>query len=195
MQELGSNRSAVAWPGEVFRAVLLGLVAAAAVGCAAQAPLAEPAAPSAATPPSKPAAAELSFADFYRMPVGPLGLEPTPKLLALNGQRVEIRGFMAHEDEPFPGVFMMAVMPVTVAERADGAADDLPPATIFVHLPPERAQRVIEYQAGPLVVEGTLQLGAYEEASGRVSYVRLLLDSPTEETPRAAQAQASAGSR
>jgi hypothetical protein len=71
---------------------------------------------------------------------------------------------------------MLTEMPVSIAERADGPADFLPPATLFVHLPDALRDRVAAQGAAPIEVTGTLVLGAREEVSGRVSYVRLRLD-------------------
>jgi hypothetical protein len=67
-----------------------------------------------------------------------------------------------------------------VAEKEDGMADDLPPATLFVHLPPAQAGVVPPYQHGLLLLTGTLSVGNREEADGRVSIVRLQLDVPTD---------------
>ena len=120
--------------------------------------------------------AELKFREFFAMPVGPRGLELTPKLLALDGRRVRIIGYMAQQEEPHPGFFMLTPVPVNVAEASDGMADDLPPATLFVHLPPAQANVVARYQAGLLVLTGTLEVGTREEADGRISLVRMQLD-------------------
>jgi hypothetical protein len=124
--------------------------------------------------------AELKFRDFFVMPVGPRGLEMTPKLLALDGRRVRILGYMAQQDEPHPGFFMLTPVPVNVAEACDGMADDLPPSTLFVHLPPAQANRVASYQSGLLVLTGTLSVGNREEGDGRISMVRLQLDAPSD---------------
>lgn len=123
-----------------------------------------------------PPAPELRFSDFFVRPAGPRGLEPTEKLLALQGRRVRVRGYVVAEEEPFPGVFMLAPLPVTVAERADGPADDLPAATLFVHLPDAHRAESVTPAREPVELSGILDLGAREEPSGRISYVRLLLD-------------------
>ena len=118
---------------------------------------------------------DLVFSDYYVMPVGPLGLEPTEKLLALRAKRVRLVGYMVHEEEPASGVFMLTPRPVQLAEVADGPADDLPATTVFVHLPAHDQQRVIPYRAGPWVLTGTLELGAQPESNQRMSYTRLRL--------------------
>jgi hypothetical protein len=120
---------------------------------------------------------DLSFREFYRMPVGPRGLEPTDKLLALDGRRVRIEGYVVQEEEPLPGLFMMAPVPVALAELADGPADYLPGTTVFVHLRSDDAKRkYLSFRAGLWTVVGTLELGGREEPNGRHSFVRLVVD-------------------
>jgi hypothetical protein len=120
--------------------------------------------------------ADLKFEDFYRHPIGPYGLEPSARLLSLDGQRVRIVGYRVDEQEPTPGVFKVTPMPVQLAEQEDGPADDLPGTTVFVHLAPAEAGQAAPFQRGLLELVGRLDLGAREEADGRVSYVRLMLD-------------------
>jgi hypothetical protein len=84
-------------------------------------------------------------------------------------------------------MFILAPLPVSMAEAADGPADDLPPAVLFVHVPTE-PHKVVPYTPGLLMVTGTLTVGAQEEADGRVSYTRLALDPPAQ-TLRAAAAE------
>lgn len=135
-------------------------------------------------------AVELSFSDFYRMPVGPRGLEPTSTLLALNGQRVRVKGYMVHEDEPYPGLFLLAPLAVGLAERADGPADDLPASTLFVHLPADVAGKTVAFRPGPIAVEGVLELGRFEEINERMSYVRLRMDQALIAIPSTVRASA-----
>jgi hypothetical protein len=120
---------------------------------------------------------DLPFRDFYRMPVGPRGLEPTEKLLSLEGRRVRIEGYVVQEEDSLPGLFLMTPTPVALAERADGPADYLPGATVFVHLRAEDArQKYFAYRPGLWTAVGTLELGGREEPDGRFSYVRLVVD-------------------
>jgi len=123
-----------------------------------------------------PHEAELQLGDMFVRPVGPRGLEPTPQLLALGGKRVLVRGFMVAEEEPYPGFFMLAPVPVDLADRADGPADFLPGSTLFVHLPPDQRGSMVRFTPGPLELVGKLELGPAEESSGRISWVRLQLD-------------------
>lgn len=129
-------------------------------------------------PPPPPGVTDLRFEEFLRLPVGRAGLEPTEQLLALSGKRVRVLGYVASEEAPTPGLFMLAALPVTLAEVADGPADDLPPATLYVHMAPVDADKVVSHQPGLLVVSGTLEVGNQNEANGRVSFVRLQLDQP-----------------
>ena len=111
---------------------------------------------------------ELSFRDFYKLPVGPKGLEPTSKLLSLKDKRVHIQGFMVKEEEPTAGIFMVTSLPVNIPEKEDGPSDDLPGSTIFVHMPSEDAEKTLAYRDGMWDLVGTLQLGAKEESNGRI---------------------------
>jgi hypothetical protein len=132
----------------------------------------------------------LEFRDFYRQPVGRYGLEPTARLLSLNGQRVRIVGYMVDSEQPVAGVFMLTPLPVQLAESDDGPADDLPGSAVFVHLPGEYASRLPKFQRGEWEITGRLELGPREEANGRISYIRVLADPPAAPGPAGA-----AGSR
>lgn len=131
--------------------------------------------PAVASPPLPPAQA-LRFSDFFVSPVGPRGLEPTPKLLALRGRRVRIEGYMVEEEEPYPGLFLLTPFPVALAERADGPADSLPPATLYVHAPEAQRGETLPHHREQIALTGTLELGAHEEVNGRFSTVRLRVD-------------------
>jgi hypothetical protein len=118
--------------------------------------------------------AELKFRDFFVMPVGPRGAEINPALLALNGRRVRILGYMAWQENPRPGVFMLAPVPVNVAE-----ADELPSTNLLVHLPPAQASNVAPYLSGLVVLTGTLRVDDHGDAIGRPPRVGLQLDAPS----------------
>jgi hypothetical protein len=49
-------------------------------------------------PPLPEGVEELKFADFYKLPVGPRGLEPSAHLLSLDGKKVRLSGFFVFED-------------------------------------------------------------------------------------------------
>lgn len=117
---------------------------------------------------------DLKFRDFFKMPVGPGGLEPSTKLLALNGKRVRIVGYMTQQETPSTGAFILSPIPVTMGDEDESFADDLPSNAIFVHL--EGSNSVVPFIPGLLKLTGVLNVGSQEEADGRVSSVSLLLD-------------------
>jgi hypothetical protein len=108
--------------------------------------------------------AELKFRDFFTMPVDPREPELTPKLLALDGRRVRILGYMAQQEESHPDYFILTPVPVSFAEGSDGMADDLP-ATLFVQLPGSGPGNVPPHQPGLLVLTGTLSRKSATAAS------------------------------
>jgi|KBSSwiStaDraftv2_1062776.scaffolds.fasta_scaffold02522_16 hypothetical protein len=118
----------------------------------------------------------LSFCDFYQMPIGAKGLQPTDQLQRLRGQTVRIVGYMVHEENPTPGLFMLASQPVSLADIEDGPADDLPATMITAHMPEADAQQILPYRPGLWELTGKLDIDNREERNGRVSFVRLLLD-------------------
>lgn len=126
-------------------------------------------------PPAPEGVRDLKFSEFFRSPAGPLGLEPTEKLLSLAGQRVRILGFMVRQTKPSPGVAILAPFALATNEFEYGLADDFPPNVVFVEVP-RFADLAVPHTPGPLLLTGTLELGRREEADGRVSLVRLRLD-------------------
>jgi hypothetical protein len=139
-------------------------------GCASQAP-------SPVQPQAQANLPELPLRDFYKLPVGPYGLEPSEKLLGLKDRQIRVKGYMVKEEEPTPGLMMLSLVPVSIPEKEDGPSDDLPGSTLFVHFPLADANKMLAYKPGLWELVGTLKLGGQEEANGRVSYVRLMLDS------------------
>ena len=131
-----------------------------------------------ALPPLPPDVIDLRFNEFFKMPVGSFGLEPTKKLISLQGKKVRLLGYMTREEQPAPGVFILASLPVQGAEVADGPADDLPPTATFVHVA-VNDDKVVPYTPGLLLLTGRLELGAKEESLDRISNVRLYLDPPS----------------
>jgi hypothetical protein len=119
---------------------------------------------------------ELRFRDFFKAPHGPRGLEMTPALLAADGRRVRLTGYMVTQERPTRGYFFLAPLPLTMSVHSDGDADDLPPATVLVVMPaPDRELPVLRTR-GLMQLTGQLQVGRHEMAGGRVVWVRLLLD-------------------
>jgi hypothetical protein len=118
---------------------------------------------------------DLKFREFFRLPVGPRGLEPTEKLISLAGKGVRIVGFMAHHETPMADTFILSPVPVTLGDEDESLADDLPVSVIFVHSAQSEG-RTFPFYPGLLRLTGTLSVGAQEEADGHVSTVRLQLD-------------------
>jgi len=162
--------------------LLAGAAPAQAQGTASAPATANPFAVTRSLPPPAADTVELKFAEFFRTPVGPRGLEPTPRLLALDGRRVRLVGYMAQQEAPTPGLLILTALPVPIAEIEDGMADDLPASVVFVHADPgQAAAEPILFMPGLLQFTGTLAVGPREEADGRVSLVRLQLDAePTQ---------------
>ncbi len=118
---------------------------------------------------------DLTFGDFFVQPIGPRGLEPTPRLLAASGHQVRLVGYMVLREQPQPGRFLLTPRPVSMSEHADGDADDLPAATVTVLLPEAQRDRLVAHQGGPIALTGRLEYGPAEDESGRVSWLRLHL--------------------
>ena len=119
---------------------------------------------------------ELSFAAFFKRPIGSRGLEISDDLRSADGRQVRLAGYMVAREEAVPGRFLIAPRPVRLSEHADGDADDLPPATVTVLLDPSQVDRIVEHRAGPVVLQGRLHVGRSEDLGGRVSWFRLQLD-------------------
>lgn len=117
---------------------------------------------------------ELKFNEIYKLPVGPRGLEPSAKLLSLNGKQVRLLGYMAKQDEATPGVFILSPLPVLMGHEDESFADDMPANAVFVHL--HDARQINGYVPGLINLSGVLSVGQWHEADGRISYVRLQLD-------------------
>lgn len=121
--------------------------------------------------------AEIKFSELWEMPVGPRGLECSEKARRLDGRRVRIFGFMVEQDEPVPGLMILAPYALKTSEEEYGLCDDLPPTVVSVEVP-AFSDRIVPFTPGPLLLTGRLELGAREEKDGRVSHVRLALDEP-----------------
>ncbi len=124
----------------------------------------------------RPAPRVLDFADFHARPIGPRGPQWSAALLAADGTRVQIVGYMVAQERPAPGRFFLVPAPLTMTEHADGEADDLPAAAVTVLMPPAERDVVLPHTRGRLQLTGTMQLGRAEHGDGRVSWVRLQLE-------------------
>lgn len=121
------------------------------------------------------AAIELRFRDFFRMPMGPRGLEISDTLRRADGKTVSLTGYMVQQETPVIGSFMLTPRPVQMSEHADGDADDLPPATVLVVLDPTQKGWAVTYVRGLISLTGKLAVGRHEGLDGRISWVQLQL--------------------
>ena len=118
---------------------------------------------------------ELRFRDFFRLPVGPTGLDISDTLRQADGQTVRLVGYMVQQESPAAGRFMLAPRPVQMSEHADDEVEDLPPATVMVYLDPDQHDWAVPHVRGLVAVSGRLCVSRVEEQDGRVSWVRLQL--------------------
>jgi hypothetical protein len=130
-------------------------------------------APRALPVPARPTGEKLEFREL--LDPGP-ELKPSARALALAGKRVRMVGFMAEMELPPRGGFYLVPGPMKVDEAGGGTAD-LPLQAVRV-VSPSAAGSVAAHQDGPLEVTGILELGSTEDADGRVSSIRVLLDGP-----------------
>jgi hypothetical protein len=126
--------------------------------------------------PAGPQPTELRFGEMFASPVGPRGLQPSAKLLALNGQAVRMLGYMAATELPMMGRLILTPLPASLGDEDEHLADDLPATAVFVHLSGPAAGQTVPNRAGLIRLQGRLALGPQGEADGHVSTVRLLLD-------------------
>ena len=131
------------------------------------------------TSPQAEGVSELKFGEIFKLPVGPKGLETSPRLRSLDGQRVRMVGFMVARETATPGQFIISPLPVLLGDEDESFSDDLPASAVFVHLHPSLASQTVSNLHGPMQLVGTLRVGAREEADGRVSTVRIELDAAT----------------
>jgi hypothetical protein len=116
---------------------------------------------------------DLRFRDLYESLIGPRGLTISDKLRAADGHIVRIAGYMVAQEDPVPGRFFLTPLPVSMSEHTDGAADDLPPATVVVFMPAAERDLALPHTRGLLALTGTLRVGREEMPDGRVAWVRL----------------------
>lgn len=121
------------------------------------------------------ASAPLAFADFYKRPVGPRGLEPGARLLALAGHRVELAGVLVQRNDP-SGPLIVAPVPVVLGDEDESFADDLPAGVAYLHPIDARTAELLQGCRGAVRVRGRLQIGRVAEDDGRQSFVRLQAD-------------------
>ncbi len=120
---------------------------------------------------------DLKFRELFKLPIGSRGLEPSEKLIGLKGKRVRMVGYMAKEENPTAGLFILSPLPVNLGDEDESFADDLPASAVYVHLD-SNSNHFVPYLPGLIKLTGILQVGFAQEIDGRVSTVRLLLDAP-----------------
>lgn len=126
--------------------------------------------------PTPPTATLLAFKEFFE--VSSRALKPSAKLLSLNGKRVRIVGFMAQMELPPTGAFYLCPRPI-VCDEAGGGTADLPPDNVLVVVPSMHG-KVLDFTPRLLEATGVLEVGNRPEEDGRVSAIRLILDSTNE---------------
>ena len=118
------------------------------------------------------APATLKFGEIFKMPVGPLGLEPTDATRALDGKRVRVVGYAVAQ--PPGAALILSPLPVAVGDDDEGLADDVPPSAVAVR---SATARTLPDATGLVEVVGTLELGARQDpVSGRVSSIHVVAD-------------------
>lgn len=132
-------------------------------------------------PPLPEGVSELRFEEFYKMPVGPRGLEATEKLLSLRGQRVRILGYMANMRLRNNRQMIFAPLPLKAQPMEYGQADDIPATHMLVRVPGNPSEPV-PYTPGLMLLTGTLSVGG-RSLDGETAFVRLLLDAPGPKPP------------
>ena len=128
-----------------------------------------------ARPPAPAGVTDLDFRGLFKMPIGRQGLEYSDEARRLEGKKVRLLGYMAQTDHPAPGLMILSPYPFVLHEDEYGMADDLPPTVVQVLLP-DRPAEPVPFTPGPLLLTGTLELGAKSMPDGRQSFVRLFLD-------------------
>jgi len=119
----------------------------------------------------------LRMTEFFQSPVGPKGLQISPSLRDAQGKKISIQGYVVQQEVAASGQFLLTPRPIQMSQHADGEADDLPPSTVLVVLPAEQRDWMVAYTRGLVEVVGVLDVGRQEGPDGRVTWVRLQLDS------------------
>lgn len=131
-------------------------------------------------PPLPDGVEEISFQEFYQLPVGPRGLEPSAKLRSLNGKRVRILGFMGEMPRADKRNFIFAPVPLKPQPEEYGLCDDIPATHVLVTIP-GNPDESIPFSAAPMLLTGVLSLVTGSDNS-ETSFVRMLLTPPESHT-------------
>jgi hypothetical protein len=117
----------------------------------------------------------LELQAFFKMPIGPKGLEISDNVMTASGQKVRLTGYMVKNELPMPGVFMLAPRPVQMSEHADGDANDLPASVCWVYLDDLQKNWLVPHVSGLLTVEGQFTFKRIEASDGSVAWFHLNL--------------------
>jgi len=117
----------------------------------------------------------INFSNFYKKPIGPLGLEIDPEILKLNNKYVQLSGFMEQRETDPIGSFMLTPRPIQSAEEADGDANDLPPSATLVVLDKSQKDMIIPHREGIVTVQGIFKIGRFVKEDGSVNWFRIEL--------------------
>jgi hypothetical protein len=119
----------------------------------------------------------LAFADFYKRPVGPRGLEASDRLRAASNTRVSLSGYVVREPTPAPTRLILAPLPITLGDEDEAQADDLPASVAYLHTDDPELADAMRRCRGAVQVAGRIELGPRRESDERLSYVRLAAES------------------
>ena len=120
--------------------------------------------------------AALDLAEIYVTPAGPRGFELTEKARSLADRKVRLKGFMVRYPHPDPKLFILSSAPMVLNFSEYRLADSLPPHAVHVitDVPDGKAYN---YYKPEMILLGTIEYGPHTEMDGRVSHIRLRLDS------------------
>ncbi|MFN7928907.1 MAG: hypothetical protein U0Y68_13355 [Blastocatellia bacterium] len=121
----------------------------------------------------------LSFYEFFAPT--PNVLQPSEKLLRLQGKQVRIVGFMAQMEDAPTGAFYLCPRPIQCDESGAGVGD-LPVASVLVIAPAMKGKK-IPFIARALAVTGILEVGKSGDGETALAPIRLILAAPAH-TPR-----------
>ena len=112
----------------------------------------------------------LAFADLYKS-FGVRGLEFSDRVVALNGKRAQIRGFMAPPLKPELSFFVLTREPVALCPFCSSDAE-WPVDIVVVYLTKSTLPRGF---SDPVLVTGTLEVGSKIDAeTGFVSQISIV---------------------
>jgi hypothetical protein len=122
--------------------------------------------------PAAQAQSVMKFSELYSK-ITVRGIEFSPKLTGLAGQKVTMTGFMAPPLKPKLDFFVLTRVPMSSCPFCTTSAD-WPPDIVLVIMP---GGKLLDPSTGPIRVTGRLEVGVKkDEQTGFVSLVRLYAD-------------------